>query len=113
LVSQADQTFWIKLIKLLVNELLQIDMKVVLIKDVQNLGNAGEVKEVADGYARNFLIPGGYVELATEAAVKRAEKLRVEKEKRAEEELKKAEELASKLEGVSVTMTNQEGFMRL
>jgi large subunit ribosomal protein L9 len=79
-------------------------MKVVLIKDVQNLGNAGEVKEVADGYARNFLIPGGYVELATEAAVKRAEKLRVEKEKRAEEELKKAEELASKLEGVSVTI---------
>jgi large subunit ribosomal protein L9 len=79
-------------------------MKVILIKDVQNLGNVGEVKEVADGYARNFLIPGGYVELATETAMKQAEKLRIEKEKRAEEELKEAEELADKLEGIAVAI---------
>ena len=77
-------------------------MKVILIKDVENLGNAGDVKEVANGYARNFLIPGGYVEVATKSAVERAEKIKIEKEKVAKEGLKGIEEIAEKLESVSI-----------
>lgn len=77
-------------------------MKVILIKDIENLGNAGDVKEVANGYARNFLIPGGYVEVATKSAVERAEKIKIEKEKVAKEGLKGIEEIAKKLESVSI-----------
>jgi large subunit ribosomal protein L9 len=40
-------------------------MKVVLLKKVPNLGQTGEIKEVADGYARNFLLPQGLVKVAT------------------------------------------------
>ncbi len=47
-------------------------MKVLLTHDVPNLGRAGETKDVADGYARNFLIPRGLATVATEAALKRA-----------------------------------------
>ena len=79
-------------------------MKVILIKDVENLGNAGNVKEIADGYARNFLIPGGYVEVATKSAVERAEKIKIKKENVAEEDLKSIEEMAEKLNGVSIVI---------
>ncbi|MBL8046415.1 MAG: 50S ribosomal protein L9 [Anaerolineales bacterium] len=51
-------------------------MRVLLLKDVYKLGHAGEVKKVADGYGRNFLIPQGLATLATAAALKQAETLR-------------------------------------
>lgn len=51
-------------------------MKVLLLKDVYKLGHAGDVKKVADGYARNFLIPRSLAALATAGAVKQAETLR-------------------------------------
>ncbi len=79
-------------------------MKVILIKDVQNLGSAGDVKDVADGYARNFLIPSGYANIATQSAIKQSEEAKIKKAKQAEEELKTAEELSGKLEGVSVSV---------
>ncbi|MGH2457738.1 MAG: 50S ribosomal protein L9 [Chloroflexota bacterium] len=47
-------------------------MKVILSQDVATLGHAGELKDVADGYARNFLIPRGLAHLATTTAVKQA-----------------------------------------
>lgn len=52
-------------------------MKVLLIKDVYKLGRAGDVKKVADGYGRNFLIPQGMAILATPGAMKTAERIRV------------------------------------
>ena len=82
-------------------------MKVILIKDVQDLGGVGDVKEVADGYARNFLIPGGYVEAATKNAMKQAEELKIKKEEQAKENLEKVEGAAGKLEGVSVTIKSK------
>jgi large subunit ribosomal protein L9 len=50
-------------------------MKVMLIKDVYNLGRAGEVKKVANGYARNFLIPQKMAVMATTGALKQVEKI--------------------------------------
>ena len=82
-------------------------MKVILIKDVQDLGGVGDVKEVADGYARNFLIPGGYVKIATKNAIKQAEELKVKKEEQAKENLEKTEKSAEKLKGVSVTIKSK------
>jgi large subunit ribosomal protein L9 len=51
-------------------------MKVLLTQDVFNLGHAGDVKTVAAGYGRNFLLPRGMAVLATEGAVKNAEKIK-------------------------------------
>ena len=51
-------------------------MKVLLIKDVYKLGRAGDVKKVADGYGRNFLLPQGMAVLATAGAMKTAERIR-------------------------------------
>ena len=51
-------------------------MKILLIKDVYKLGRAGDVKRVADGYGRNFLIPQGFAVLATPGALKQVEKIR-------------------------------------
>jgi large subunit ribosomal protein L9 len=51
-------------------------MRVLLLKDVYKLGHAGDVKKVADGYARNYLIPQRLATLATPAAIKNAESLR-------------------------------------
>lgn len=59
-------------------------MKVLLLKDVYKLGRAGDVKRVADGYGRNFLIPQGFAVLATPGALKQVEKIRQQaSEKRA------------------------------
>lgn len=53
-------------------------MKVLLLKDVYKLGRAGDVKKVADGYGRNFLLPQGMAVLATPNALKQAEKIKAE-----------------------------------
>jgi large subunit ribosomal protein L9 len=77
-------------------------MKVILLKDIENLGKKYDVKEVKDGYARNFLIPKGFVKLATNKALKQLEIEKEIEEKRAEEELKKIQDLASQVDGLEV-----------
>lgn len=70
-------------------------MRVILLQDVEKLGKKYDIKEVADGYARNFLIPKGLAKPATEEAL---QWLAIQKEietKRAEEDLKKVQEIAS------------------
>ncbi len=77
-------------------------MKVILLQDIENLGKKYEVKEVKDGYARNFLIPKGLVKPATKQALKWLE---IQKEilaKKAEEELKKIQETVSKIDGLEI-----------
>jgi large subunit ribosomal protein L9 len=69
-------------------------MKVLLVKDVYKLGRAGDVKKVADGFGRNFLLPQGFAVLATLGALKQADKIR----ERAS--LKRAE-LNNEMSGVS------------
>ena len=72
-------------------------MQVILKKDVQNLGEAGELVNVKDGYARNFLIPKNYAEIATEGALKNREqnlaRIQAKQEKLHQEALAKAAEI--------------------
>jgi large subunit ribosomal protein L9 len=84
-------------------------MKVILLKEVPGLGGPGTVKDVADGYARNFLIPRGMAMVATEANLASLEqKLRAEKERQSRQ-LKEAEALARKLDGLEVTIKAKAG----
>ena len=78
-------------------------MKVILLQDVQNLGKKYEVKEVKNGYARNFLIPQNLVKTATKPNLKWLEAQKEVVEKEAEEDLKKSQELASRLDGEEIT----------
>ena len=77
-------------------------MKVILLKDVEKLGKKGEVKNVADGYARNFLIPNKMAVLATKSElIKLEEEKKIETEK-AEEELKLYQEIANQIDGLEL-----------
>ena len=72
-------------------------MQVILKKDVQNLGEAGELVNVKDGYARNFLIPKNFAEVATEGALKNREqniaRIKAKQEKLHQEALNKAAQI--------------------
>ncbi|MCS6847096.1 MAG: 50S ribosomal protein L9 [Anaerolineae bacterium] len=84
-------------------------MKVLLLQDVYNLGQAGEVKTVADGYGRNYLLPRGLAVLATPSAVKRAERIKQAAiEKRAREKAD-IEALAQVLSGMTLTFNVRTG----
>ena len=80
-------------------------MKVLLLDDVYNLGRAGDVKKVADGYGRNFLLPQGKAVQATPANRKMIEQQRVKFDVQIAKERGLAEELAKKLEGIVCTIT--------
>lgn len=77
-------------------------MKVILLQDSENTGKKYEVKEVKDGYARNFLIPKNLAKIATKKNLKWLEVQKELLEKKAEEDLKKEQELASKIDGIEV-----------
>lgn len=77
-------------------------MKVILLKNVENLGNQGEVKEVSRGYARNFLIPQGLAKPATEKAIEEAREQLAGAEIKAKAELEQTEQLVAKLDGYEV-----------
>lgn len=84
-------------------------MQVLLLKDVDRLGQAGEVKSVADGYARNFLFPRELASLATPGTVKQAEKQRRTEVKREAKALSEAQALAEVLDGEIVTFQAHAG----
>ena len=78
-------------------------MKVLLTKDVYKLGRAGDVKRVADGYGRNYLLPQGLAVLATPGALKRVESIRTKAAEQRTELNKEMGGLAEKLSGVFIT----------
>lgn len=84
-------------------------MKVMLIKDVYKLGRAGDVKKVADGYGRNFLIPQGLAVLATPGALKQVERIRAQAEIRRTEQNEELKGLAEEIAGVVLTFTAKAG----
>ena len=84
-------------------------MQIILLQDVKKLGKKYEVKEVKDGYARNFLIPQGLAKIATKQDLKMLEELKKREEKKVEEELKKAQELASAIDGQEIIISVKVG----
>lgn len=84
-------------------------MKVILQKDIANLGDAGDIKEVAEGYARNYLIPKNLVIVANESSKKAMEHqkklIRIKKEKRKKE----SQTLADSMKGVELVIPAQVG----
>ncbi|ABI69823.1 50S ribosomal protein L9 [Syntrophomonas wolfei] len=84
-------------------------MKVILIQEVKNLGKAGEIKEVSDGYARNFLIPRGLAEEATKGKVKESEEKKLKMQRKKEKELSEAEKLKEKLQGKTISIKARAG----
>ncbi|WP_428897669.1 large subunit ribosomal protein L9 [Parelusimicrobium proximum] len=89
-------------------------MKVILRKDVKNLGIVGDLAEVKDGYARNFLIPQGLAEEATPGAIKNWKLGAERRQKRIDAELKAAQDSAAKLKDVVLPFTksvNAEGVV--
>jgi len=77
-------------------------MKIILLEDVEKLGKKYEIKEVKDGYARNFLFPKGLAKQATENSLKWLAMQEETGEKKAEEELEKIEGDVVKIDGVEV-----------
>ncbi len=84
-------------------------MKILLLEDVDNLGLAGSVVAVADGYGRNYLIPRGMAKLATEGALKQADQIRVAGERKRTRELSDAQALAQRIEELTLTFQARAG----
>lgn len=84
-------------------------MKVLLIQDVDNLGYAGDVKKVADGFGRNYLIPRNMAVLATPGALKQAETVRKAAEKRRAYEMADAQATANQLAGLALYFERRAG----
>jgi large subunit ribosomal protein L9 len=84
-------------------------MKVILRKNTEGLGQIGDVVEVKNGYARNFLIPGKIAYAALKGNVRALEEEKKTLLKKTEQELTAAEALAAELEKVSVTIPVQVG----
>jgi len=73
-------------------------MKVLLVKDVKNLGKVGEIKEVKDGYGQNFLINKGLAKLATPEVIENWKAEQAAKEAALKAEIAKLEEFKAKME---------------
>lgn len=84
-------------------------MKVIFIKDVKGSGKAGEIKEVKQGYAENFLFPKGLAVEVTKESLSELEGKKSAKTHKEEMELSAAEKLASDIERVSLTMNVKVG----
>lgn len=84
-------------------------MKVVFLKDVKGTGKKGEIKEVAEGYGRNFLIKNGHAAEATNQAMSQLQGQKRLEEKHAAAELQAAEDLKAKLEALTVQVKAKSG----
>jgi large subunit ribosomal protein L9 len=84
-------------------------MQVILMEKVVNLGNLGDVVKVKDGFARNYLIPGGHAKRATKANVDAFEVLRAELESQQADKLAAAKARAERLEGLMVQISQKAG----
>jgi large subunit ribosomal protein L9 len=77
-------------------------MKVILLKDIVGLGKKGEIKNAADGHARNFLIPRKLVKIATDTAIKELEQEKALEAQKAEQDLQQIEETVSQIDGLEI-----------
>jgi large subunit ribosomal protein L9 len=84
-------------------------MEVILLRDVDKLGKAGEVKRVADGYARNYLIAKGLATVPTEGARKHQEAIRRDQARKALRFEEQAGKLGEAIGGLTVTFSARAG----
>jgi large subunit ribosomal protein L9 len=84
-------------------------MKVLLVKDVYKLGRAGDIKKVADGFGRNFLIPQGFAVLATEGAMKQIQKIKSQAEIRRASQNNELSGLADQIKAVTLSFPAKAG----
>lgn len=84
-------------------------MKVIVIKDTKTVGKLGDVINVSDGYARNFLIPKNIAVEATQANMKELATKKAKEEKQKDEELAAAKALVEKLENIEIVVKTKAG----
>ncbi|NGM81966.1 50S ribosomal protein L9 [Paenibacillus sp. 7124] len=84
-------------------------MKVIFIKDVKGQGKKGQIKEVSEGYATNFLLPRGMARPATEGNMKTLENQTAAEVRRKEQEKEEAQKLGEKLSDLSLTLKAKAG----
>lgn len=84
-------------------------MKVIFLQDVKGQGKKGEVKDLSEGYVRNFLLPKKLVKEATDSNVKTLDAQKRSEDKRKEQEKLDAQELGKKLEEMTVKVTGKAG----
>lgn len=84
-------------------------MKVIFLKDVKGKGKKGEIKNVADGYANNFLIKNGHAVEATPGNIKSLEAQKKKEQHIAAEELAEAKKLKEKLDALTVELKAKSG----
>ncbi len=82
-------------------------MKVLLIKDVKNLGKAGEIKDVKDGYGQNFLIKQGLAKLATPEVIEEWKREQAQKEAQLKAEIDKLNEYKKKIESQEIKIERE------
>src|SRR6476659_9520388 len=89
-------------------------MKVLLTQTLERIGIVGEVLDVSDGFARNFLLPKGLAIQPTDGNIKRLEQARKDYESKLKQIREEKEKLVEKLQGVEVTLirnANEEGHL--
>lgn len=84
-------------------------MKVIFLQDVKGQGKKGEVKEVSEGYVRNFLLPKGLVKEASTGNLKTLDQQKAAEQKKKEQELEDAKKLAKQLEQVKLRLAVKKG----
>lgn len=84
-------------------------MKVIFLQDVKGQGKKGQVKEVSEGYARNFLLPKGYVQIATDGAKKTLDQIQAAADKKKAQEKEDAKALAVRLGEMTVVIKAKAG----
>ena len=84
-------------------------MKVIFLQDVPNIARAGEIKEVADGYGRNFLIPRNLALLARPSVISMAKMQRRIEEQKQDADTAKLVEMAEQIEGKEVNLQARAG----
>jgi large subunit ribosomal protein L9 len=84
-------------------------LKIILVSDVEGLGDRGDMVEVKDGYANNYLIPKGLAVRCTKGKAKEASQLAKEKMAKADRDLKRAEDTAQAISGHTFEVTAKAG----
>ena len=84
-------------------------MKIILRQDIKNIGSTGDIKNVADGYARNYLFPRGLAVPATDGNIKQRQQRLAMQRTRTDRVLEAAQALAAKLDGLSITIRARTG----